>query len=181
MSQLAIKRPKDRRSEYDQCPGCDGAKQKRSKSCAACRNDSRPDAMERIIAGVVETEHGCWLWQGSTDGDGYGYAWDGVRVVRAHRLAYESFVAPIPEGLELDHLCRIRGCVNPGHLEPVTHAENDRRRGAAVTHCSRGHEFTEQNTYVSPDGHRHCRLCTDRSRRKYIERRTASRSAGRQS
>ncbi len=96
---------------------------------------------------------GCWLW---TAGASHGYG--GVRVdgryQKAHRVAYELIVGPIPEGLELDHLCRVRNCVNPAHLEPVTHRENALRspimggwhRG--ITHCLRGHPFDEANTYV---------------------------------
>lgn len=73
---------------------------------------------------------GCWEWTGARQPDGrydYGMFWDGTRAVRAHRFAYELLVGPIPVGLELDHLCRNPPCVNPAHLEPVTHAENIRR------------------------------------------------------
>jgi hypothetical protein len=110
----------------------------------------------------------CWEWTGYTDSNGYGRLKLGGRisVSRAtHRIAYELLVGPIAEGLELDHLCRNRRCCNPLHLEPVTHRENMRRsdgivgRKARQTHCKRGHEFTDQNTYRRPDGCRVCRTC----------------------
>lgn len=69
----------------------------------------------------------CWIWAGGTSEDGYGRAWANGRQIPAHRHYYELHVGPIPEGLVLDHLCRIPSCVNPGHLEPVTPAENVRR------------------------------------------------------
>lgn len=92
--------------------------------------------VERLMAKVQRSEGGCWLWTGSITRAGYGRirgadAHDG-RTVLAHRLAYELLVGPIPQGLHLDHLCRVRRCVNPEHLEPVTLAENNRRAAAAM-------------------------------------------------
>lgn len=104
---------------------------------------------------------GCWPWTGGKGGKRreYGYiSIDGVGV-GAHRVLYELFVGPIPEGLELDHLCRNPGCVRPSHLEPVTHQENMRRglRGQA-THCPRGHEYSGDNL-LDNRGSRGCRAC----------------------
>ncbi len=109
----------------------------------------------------------CWLWTGTKSHDGYGaFALDANhRGYRAHRYAYEQMVAPIPAGLQLDHLCRVRACVNPWHLEPVTQLVNV-RRGArpAQTHCVHGHEFTPANTYEYRRGVRVTRICRECNR-----------------
>lgn len=107
---------------------------------------------------------GCWLWTGALTESGYGRLRYGGRMVRAHRLAYELTVGPIPEGLELDHLCRTRACVRADHLEPVTHQENVRRGSlwavnGSKTRCPAGHEYSEANTYRSDGDKRHCRTC----------------------
>jgi len=108
-----------------------------------------------------EPMSGCWLWTAAHYPNGYGtIRIDGTpgRMVSAHRLAYEMLVGPISNGLEIDHRCRQRCCVNPAHMEPVTHAENVRRQGAAISHCKRGHEFTPENTQRH-HGRRQCRAC----------------------
>lgn len=121
---------------------------------------------------------GCWLWTGSINGhNGYGglKMRDGT-VILVHRLSYELLVGPIPKGLEIDHLCRVRNCVNPAHLEPVTKTENWRRGisifaiNARKTHCKSGHEFTTENTYIMADGGRSCRICMRRYQSEYQER-----------
>lgn len=122
----------------------------------------------------------CWEWSGSHEGGGYANVWFGKRVRKAHRVSYELVVGPIPVGLELDHLCRNVGCVNPAHLEPVTHAENC-RRGLAGKYqtrkmfCPSGHEYTPENTYVSKSNRRHCRACeaARRARPEYKARMSA--------
>lgn len=115
----------------------------------------------------------CWIWTGTIDLKGYGRLWRDGKSHKAHRLFYEKLVGPIPDGLHIDHLCMVKSCVNPAHLEPVTLAENNRRafkagRGnpanlARRTHCNHGHEFTPENTAHynhnrSPEA-RTCREC----------------------
>lgn len=83
----------------------------------------------------VERSPSCWFWTGAISRSGYGNFWTGESYVSAHRWSYEHFVGPIPEGLDLDHLCRVRNCVNPAHLEPVTRQEN-LRRGREARGCA---------------------------------------------
>lgn len=95
------------------------------------REDAR--ALAAILGKARETPgSGCWIWTGSKGEDGYGSVRYRRRVWRAHRAAYTILVGPIPAGLELDHLCRVRACVNPAHLEPVTGEENIRRHQDAL-------------------------------------------------
>lgn len=114
----------------------------------------------KLLRSVEVDDDGCWIWQGRVADNGYGYSSAWSKTWLAHRLAYTLMVGPIPEGLTIDHLCRVRTCINPQHLEAVTLAENIRRAGAAVTHCPRHHEYTPENTYVGSSGGRSCRTCT---------------------
>lgn len=120
----------------------------------------------RFFAKVEKADSGCWLWRGATDGDGrYGaFHYDG-KLRRAHRVSYEWRFGKVTEGVDLDHLCRVTLCVNPDHLEPVTHRENILRgvgiaaTNAAKTHCKRGHAFTPENTKILTNGGRYCLAC----------------------
>jgi hypothetical protein len=89
-------------------------------------------------------------------------------MIYVHRAVYERYVGPIPPGLEIDHLCRVRNCVNPAHLEAVTRGENVRRQMAVITHCPQGHEYTTANTRVGRDRKRGCRRCD--SDKKWLKR-----------
>jgi len=120
---------------------------------------------ERFTDKVRLAPSGCWEWIASLIGGGYGqYKVEG-RPVYAHRFAYEALVGPIPDGLELDHLCRNRACVNPDHLEAVSHRTNTLRgvslpaQRAAKTHCPAGHPYAGTNLALSRRGERLCRAC----------------------
>lgn len=127
--------------------------------------DQIPD---RFLTKIVMREDGCWSWIGNSDRHGYGLFKYDRRQRLVHRVAYELFVDAIPEGLEIDHLCRNRLCVNPSHLEPVPHLENMLRsphfQGSGSgnprkTACCKGHEFTPENTRYERSGRRYCREC----------------------
>ncbi len=122
-----------------------------------------PDAahvLRRVTACATSLDD-CWEWVGYHHSCGYGVMTRMNRPYYAHRAAYELFVGPIPEGLQLDHLCRNRACCNPLHLEAVTAKVNvNRGLSGARSHCVRGHEFTADNVYLRPDnGKRQCRRC----------------------
>ncbi len=109
----------------------------------------------------VAKTNSCWLWDGTIDRrSGYGrFQLDG-RAIYAHRFSYELLGHVVPDGLFLDHLCRVRNCVNPAHLEPVTPRENVRRgaRGILLTHCPNGHPYSGDNLRLHK-GRRYCVAC----------------------
>ncbi len=109
---------------------------------------------------IPEPNSGCWLWLGTGNQHGYGRFVVNGQITLAHRFAYETLKGPLVDGLELDHLCRMRCCVNPDHLEQVTHAENVRRGAAVETHCKWGHEWTPENTWMN-GAWRFCRQCNN--------------------
>jgi hypothetical protein len=118
----------------------------------------------KIFWEKVERSPGCWRWTAGRDMDGYGVFHTAGKARGAHRVAYELLVGSIPAGLQIDHLCRNRSCVNPEHLEPVTPRENQRRADVALgirsaaTHCPQGHEYSPENTYMAKTK-RNCREC----------------------
>lgn len=127
-----------------------------------------------------EPNSGCWLWTGYRNQGGYGVTSLDGQARLAHRVSYEVASGPVPEGLELDHLCRTRPCVNPTHLEAVTRAVNIRRgdkvamwmgapRSQSVkTHCPSGHAYSESNTSRDAKNRRKCRECRRaRARSRY--------------
>lgn len=136
---------------------------------------------ERLFANITEDQSGCWLWTGTIVGTGYGHLhWQG-RGRPAHRLMYEFMVVEIPEGLDLDHLCRVRECVNPWHLDPVTRRVNIVRGDAprlqrGKTHCPHGHEYTVENTILYR-GSRFCLTCKRERAREYARKKREARIA----
>jgi hypothetical protein len=134
--------------------------------------------VERNI--MPEPNSGCWLWTGTVTTHGYGqFAYYGIKHRSAHRYVYEQINGRVPDGLVLDHKCRVRSCVNPDHLEPVTYAENtrrgvlaeaNRRRFSALTHCKQGHPFSGENLYMQPNGKRACHTCRDKWRNEWLSR-----------
>jgi hypothetical protein len=117
---------------------------------------------------TVDVHTGCWVWRRTRSKAGYGQMYIDGKMVYAHREYYESYVADIPPGLVIDHLCRNRACCNPDHLEPVTFVENMRRTRRAT--CKRGHLLLEDNVYVAPDGERQCRECNRIRARERVQR-----------
>ncbi len=125
----------------------------------------------------------CWLWTASTDTNGYGLFWLNGTMPRAHRVAYEACVGPIPDGLQLHHRCRTKHCINPTHLQVVTPLEhthlgnNAGAQNAAKTHCPKGHPYDEANTLLH-QGSRFCLACKrryeqerySRSKERFLEK-----------
>lgn len=130
--------------------------------------------LERLLSKVsVPVSGGCWLWEGGKTSEGYGSMWYGERRRSAHRTAYELSKGEIPKGLDLDHLCRVRHCVNPQHLEAVNRRENCRRgdcgkHNKVKTHCKNGHPYSGDNIIVRKrrTGGRDCRECNREQARK---------------
>lgn len=140
-----------------------------STKCKQCSSKNFPKklSIDRFNnLWISDKEMNCWLWLGGLDKDGYGHFKVNKKTIQAHRFSYEHHKGPIPDGLVIDHLCRNPSCVNPEHLEAVTHKENLNRgihRNSIKTHCKNNHKFTPENTHVDKNGWRYCREC----RREY--------------
>jgi hypothetical protein len=125
------------------------------------------DAMSRFMSKVVIVPGACWIWVAGVNQCGYGWFRANGKAVRAHKFIYERLRGPVPDGLVLDHRCRIRRCVNPEHLKPITRVENTligfapTAQNARKTHCKRGHELAGENLGRRSDrpSERVCRAC----------------------
>lgn len=135
--------------------------------------------LDRIFDGVDTSDpNECWIWKKSVyKATGYGQASWGVgggksTGTTAHRVAWMAANGDIPEGDTVDHKCRNRPCINPGHLRLLSNEDNARDNGQQdKTHCPRGHEYNEKNTYIDPDGARRCRPCGNITKKEWIEKR----------
>lgn len=145
-------------------------------------NSRYASVMDRLSSFICpEPNTGCWLWTGGTNSTGYGSITVRNKKYSAHKLAYETIVGKVPDGMDLDHLCRVRSCVNPAHLEPVSRSVNCLRgltgeaAGSikrAVSQCPKGHPYDAENTRISTYGNRKpfrvCRACArDRANLAY--------------
>lgn len=131
-----------------------------------------------FLRGITRTDD-CVLWPGHLDRAGYGHLTvRGKHGVKAHRESYQIHNGPIPDGMTVDHLCFTPACVNPRHLRVLTRSANSKnQRSAQRTHCSQGHEYTPENTYLKPgarNGRRTCRACQRAAVARYKSRRTAA-------
>ncbi|HKF38799.1 MAG TPA: HNH endonuclease signature motif containing protein [Ktedonobacteraceae bacterium] len=125
------------------------------------------DPLIRFQSRIIKDTNECWIWQGKIAANGRAIFKVNGRSVYVHKWAYEHYKGPTPEGLVLDHLCKIPACVNPDHLEAVTQLENNRRMR---THCRNGHFLTVENTYLAKNGNRICRTCLKKRSKKYQQR-----------
>lgn len=128
------------------------------------RNFNTKSDEERFFD-FVDKRGGCWIWNGAQTSAGYSQFQVNKRTVYGHRWSYKHFVGEIKKGLTVDHICRIRSCVNPKHLEAVTNKENILRGiapsaiNSRKTHCVHGHKLSSDNIYNNKNGHRVCKTC----------------------
>jgi hypothetical protein len=144
-----------------------------------------PAICVKILANIVEQVHPdldtpCWIWTRFINHDGYGVVWWRTTLYQLKRVSYTNFVGPIPEGMEIDHLCKVRACGQPAHLQPVLHLENFARSDnvsafvARTGMCQRGHLMEGDNIKIQGNGHRVCRTCRNISKRDYSARNRAT-------
>lgn len=163
-------KPRVRRRHPKVCIGCGAdfdalpASVYCSRGCGSRHATPRRDPLDRFHEKYIVTSESCWEWTGARNRDGYGWFLLDGRAIGAHVASWRLIRGDTPEGMELDHICRNRACVNPDHLDPVPHIENVRRGNTADVmngtrdRCKRGHLFSE-HMYISPKGFRTCREC----------------------
>ncbi len=168
------------RRHADACPRCWEFVRLRVGRHGSPEAPKIPTVLERMESRIQpEPNTGCWLWTGATNSDGYGFVWHNRKNEYAHRVMYSEKVGQIPEGLQLDHLCEQKCCVNPSHLRATTARENILRSGAPTARnhrkirCINGHLFTTENTYVYSRGdfpRRMCKTCCFNNQRERREK-----------
>ncbi len=165
------------------CKTCHRNTAAKYRAAKAVLRKPRPTAKERFFKFIQKT-NSCWIWIGARCGGNGGKAEYGAfahskKQGYAHRFSYELTNGPIPKGLHIDHLCKNKLCVNPDHLEAVTHRENLMRGetlpgiNAKKTYCKREHEFTTENTYVTPKG-RSCKICRNNAVKEWYRNKAAT-------
>lgn len=140
-------------------------------------DDLLPHVRRRVTVKDMGWRTPCWIFTGPLRPDGYARVSIKDRMTYLHVYTYTALVGPKPSG-DLDHLCRVRHCGNPEHLDPVTRAVNSRRGDTGKnmsdrTHCPFDHAYTPENTKIRPDGSRYCRACGRRRQREYTARKKA--------
>jgi HNH endonuclease len=152
---------------YDALGYCNAHYQRFKRTGSAGQPQVRFPGFSRLYSRMILNPSGCVLWTGPLNDKGYGHTSVARKHIYVHRFMYEQFAGPIPPGLVIDHLCRVRNCCNVAHMEVVTNRENVLRgngitaRNAVKTECDYGHPFDEANTCVTPKG-RICRACRNR-------------------
>lgn len=139
------------------------------------------DPLEKFAELIqLDETTGCWNWLGRKTETGYGKLWADDQMWMAHRFSYAALIGPLPDGLESHHKCRNRGCVNPWHLELVTHQKNC-ETDFTVTHCKNGHAYKDGEYYEirNKDGHvkRTCKICAKERAHAYHEQHRAEQNA----
>jgi hypothetical protein len=128
---------------------------------------------QRIENKIIKLDNGCWQWQGAKHYSNNKIPYGQLRISRtklkmAHIISYEVFIGKIPAKMDIDHLCKNTLCVNPKHLEAVSHKINcQRRKDSGLPHCIYGHKYTKKTSYFNSKGYRKCKICRVLRSRKY--------------
>lgn len=142
-----------------------------AKRVASCKKHPRKllDLGKKLEKKIIIKKDGCWIWQGAIfKGNKYKGDYGQIRIgrrsssklLKAHKICYEYYIGPVPTGFELDHLCHNTLCVNPKHLEAVTHKVNcQRRKDSRLPYCKHGHKYTKETIYINTRGIRECKIC----------------------